>query len=411
MYKLIVLGVFLLSFAACSEKKKTVDQTYPKLDTNICPNQSQNQFIVQWESGKVSIEKAKDREALIENLVRPRLEEIKHVENDIVISLDTRTADRSASSEVQNWHHLAINSLDAWSNNITGKGSIVAVIDSGVDLEHIDLEDAIAINEAEIPGNGIDDDNNGFVDDYKGWDFYDNDSVVSDPASHGTHVAGIISAKHWIDVESNEDLTSSRDVFGVAPEAKILPIRFLGPRGDGNLSAAIAAVEYAAQQGADIINASWGGTQCSQILNNKIIELKARGIVFVTASGNESYNVDSIPVYPGAVNSANLINVAATTSNGPLASFSNKGVSTVHVGAPGVNILSTVPGDRLSVMSGTSMAAPIVSGLAALIKSKLPLATPEEIISIIKNSVVTSSRLEVETRGRIDISNTVNSIR
>lgn len=402
--------IFLLLFTSACSKEKTVDSVFPKLNTNICPNQNNSQFVVEWEDGSIMKIEAESREKLIEDFVELNLEKIKRVESDYIFEVKPFVSSDTSASAVQNWHHIPVNSVGAWNQNARGQGVVVAVIDSGVDIYHSDIRDNIAINTGEIPNNGIDDDDNGYVDDVKGWDFYDNTDEVTDPAYHGTHVAGIIAAKHWQNITSESQLSASRNVYGIAPDVKILPIRFLGPQGQGNLSDAIQAVEYAAIQEVDVINASWGGTQCSQILNDKIIALQNQGIVFVTAAGNDRLDVDQVPVYPGVINSPNLINVAATSERGPLASFSNFGLYNVHVGAPGENIMSTIPGNRMTIMSGTSMAAPIVAGMAAILKSVNPNARPDQIKGAIV-STVRHSNLMIFSRGTIDIERAIQSIR
>lgn len=243
-----------------------------------------------------------------------------------------------------------------------GKSSVVvAVIDDGVDFTHPDLAGRQWVNPGEagaMANNGRDDDGNGYVDDVNGWDFYNNDQTTHDAIdmdAHGTHVAGTIAAS-----------INGQGVVGVAPGVKILALKFLGPDG-GATSDAISAIQYAANKGVRISNNSWGGPGYSQSLKDAIDQ---SGQLFVTAAGNASINQDSsdYPDYPAAYSSPNIVAVAAVDNRGNLASFSNYGAKTVDIAAPGVNILSSVP-DGWSYYSGTSMAAPHVAGVAALVRS------------------------------------------
>ena len=224
-----------------------------------------------------------------------------------------------------------IDAPEAWDVTIGSSDIIVAVVDSGVDVNHPDLQANIWTNPGEIADNGSDDDGNGYVDDVNGWDFLNGDNAPDDASSHGTHVAGTIAA-----VGNN-----GRGVTGVSWTAKIMPLRFLDALGVGNTADAIEAIEYANAMGADVINNSWGGGGNSQSLKAAI---DASDAVVVCAAGNDGRNNESIPFYPSSFTSSNIISVAATDQNDNLASFSNFGVNSVDVAAPGVNIYSSVPG-------------------------------------------------------------------
>ena len=219
---------------------------------------------------------------------------------------------------------------EAWDNTTGSSAVIVAVIDSGVDYNHPDLQANIWSNADESSGNSVDDDGNGYVDDVRGWDFADNDNAPMDPDSHGTHVSGTIAA-----VGNN-----AVGITGVSWQAKIMPLRFLDAHGSGTTANAVSAINYANANGAHVINCSWGGSSFSQSLKDAI---DASTAVVVCAAGNSSTNNDASPEYPASYNSANIITVAATDQNDNLASFSNYGSSSVDVGAPGVNIYSTLP--------------------------------------------------------------------
>ncbi len=267
-----------------------------------------------------------------------------------------------------------IDAPEAWDLQ-TGTDVVVAVIDTGLDYNHEDIVGNVWSNPDEIPNNGIDDDNNGFIDDDKGWDFVNNDNDPFDDNRHGTHVSGTIAA-----VGNN-----GIGVAGVNWTARIMPLKFLDANGAGTTADAISAIQYATRMGARISNNSWGGGAFSQALYDAIQAAGAAGQLFVAAAGNDGVNTDVTPSYPASYNLDNIISVAATDDNDLLATFSNFGAVSVDLGAPGVDILSTVPptttggrpGGRpgggggttasYDTLSGTSMATPHVSGVAALV--------------------------------------------
>ena len=246
------------------------------------------------------------------------------------------------------------------------KGSsdvVVAVVDDGVDFSHPDLTDRAWTNPGEIPGNGLDDDDNGFVDDIHGWDFCNDDATLHDGNAdgHGTHVAGTIAAS-----------LNGTGVVGVAPGIKIMAVKFIDNSGNcGTDAMAVDAIDYVASFGIPIINASWGGAVRDLVLESAIADSYA---LFVAAAGNQNRNLDSSTYnfYPAESPQANILSVAAIDMDGDRASFSNYGASTVDIAAPGTNILSTYPGGAYAWSDGTSMAAPHVSGVAALGLSVVP---------------------------------------
>ena len=252
-----------------------------------------------------------------------------------------------------------IDAVEAWDVSTGSRNIVVAVIDTGVDWRHPDLADNIWINEDEIPGNGIDDDGNGYVDDVRGWDWVNNDNDPMDDNGHGTHVAGTIGA-----IGNN-----GIGVAGVSWQVSIMPLKFLSARGSGSISNAIKALRYAIDNGADISNNSWGGGGYSQAFKDVLDSGIAKDHLFVAAAGNANNDNDARPSYPASYTSPNVIAVAASDDDDLKAGFSNYGATSVDLFAPGVGILSTVPGNRYSYASGTSMAAPHVAGAAAVIKA------------------------------------------
>jgi thermitase len=293
-----------------------------------------------------------------------------------------------------------IDAREAWQTTTGSPSTVVAVIDEGVDIKHQDLRDNIWVNPGEVPGNNVDDDRNGYVDDVNGWDFANDDASVYDPDpvsgkgdEHGTHVAGTIAA------EGNNGV----GVTGVNWQAKIMPLKFLGPDG-GYTSDAVAALNYAVKEGVKVSNNSWGGGGRSQSLQDAITRADASGHLFVAAAGNEGTNNDATPHYPSNYSGQNILSVAATDHADALASFSNFGATTVDLAAPGVNILSTLPGNRYGAYSGTSMATPHVAGVAALLKSQNPALDDAQLRDKILQSVESKGSLQnkVATGGRLN---------
>lgn len=241
-----------------------------------------------------------------------------------------------------------INTPEAWEISTGGEEVVIAVIDSGVAYSHPDLASNMWTNPGEDPwsdpndptaGNGIDDDGNGKVDDWRGWDFVDGNNDPMDYNGHGTHVAGTIAA-----MGNNGD-----GITGVMWRARMMPLRFLNADGMGWVSDAIYAIEYAVENGARAINASWGTTSFSQSLLSAIQLCRDEGVLVVAAAGNSAANIDISPFYPASYNLPNIISVAATDQRDNLAPFSNWGPSTVDVTAPGVTIYSTRPPSRRSI--------------------------------------------------------------
>ena len=263
---------------------------------------------------------------------------------------------------------IDINAVKAWEIQTGSHDVIISVIDTGVLYNHPDLANNIWVNEAELNGvEGVDDDENGFVDDIHGWDFANNDNDPIDDQSHGTHCAGTIAA------EGNNEL----GVVGVAWKARIMPIKFLSASGGGTLANAVLSIDYSTRMGAHISNNSWGGGGYSRALEESIERARDAGTLFVAAAGNSRADNDRRPAYPASYDIENIVSVAAMDNRGQLARFSNFGAKSVHIAAPGVDVLSyTTRG--LQMYSGTSMAAPHVAGVAALMKSANSQMSPVE---------------------------------
>lgn len=280
-----------------------------------------------------------------------------------------------------------IGALQAWDLSTGSKDVVVAVIDTGINYEHKDLKDNVWTNLAEKNGRpGVDDDNNGYVDDIHGYDFANNDPDPMDDHSHGSHCSGTIGAK-------GDDGVG---VVGVNWNVSIMGVKFLTASGSGSLEGAIQAIDYATKNHADIMSNSWGGGGYMQSLEDAIKRAKDAGILFVAAAGNDSANNDSQPTYPASYNVDNVIAVAAVDSTGALARFSNYGKNSVDIAAPGVDILSSVLNDEYKKYSGTSMATPHVAGVAALLKAYEPSMTYAQI----KQRLLATTRPLSSLRGK-----------
>ncbi len=279
---------------------------------------------------------------------------------------------------------------------------VVAVVDSGCDRNHYIFKESGAIweNTDEIPGNDYDDDGNGYKDDTNGgWDFANDDDDPMDDDNHGTHVSGII-------------LATTQDIFKTPIDPAIIQImclKFLNDEGIGNTADAIDAIEYAINNGAHIINNSWGGPGFSRALLDVIVKSYNGKRVFVAASGNFSQDNDTIPNYPSNYKVPNVISVAATTNEDSLASFSNYGVKSVYLGSPGDTILSTLPNNSFGYSSGTSMAAPFVSALAALMVRE-QLINGYQVRETLFSHSQKVSDLPVFSQSRIDVFNSINFV-
>lgn len=282
----------------------------------------------------------------------------------------------------------------AWSL-AAGEPVLIGVIDSGVDREHEDLAANIFTNPGEIPGNSIDDDGNGFVDDVHGWDFVNHDNDPRDDNGHGTHIAGTIAA-----IGNN-----ATGVAGVTWSAKILPIKMLDDAALGTVADAVAAIEYATRMGVRLTNNSWGGIVQSYALRSAIAAAADRGMLFVASAGNDGRNCDQHPVFPAAYDLDNIISVASTDRNDARSPFSNFGVLSVDLAAPGSAIVSTFPGDLYVALSGTSMSAAFVSGAACLLWSRAPLMTGDEVKAAMLASVdpLPAQANELSSGGRLNV--------
>lgn len=272
----------------------------------------------------------------------------------------------------EQWAMAKVNAEKAWqrAGNKGNKNVLVAVIDTGVDYRHT------ALSPNMVPG----------------FNFKDNNADPMDKTSaqnpgHGTHCAGVIGATGLVD----------GGIVGLSPEVSIMPLRFLGEDGSGDLESGIKAIDYAIEKGVQVISASWGANVPESTARPLIEAIKRaddKGVIFVAAAGNDGKNNDSRPTYPANAGLPNSITVAASGSSDAKPSWSNYGKATVHVAAPGENIMSTLPGNKYGNLSGTSMATPLVAGLVAFLKAQDPSLTGAQIRSLIQT---TGAKVSIQT--------------
>jgi hypothetical protein len=306
---------------------------------------------------------------------------------------DVYTCNGCTDQPVNGVAGIDIRMEEAWQIQPNADGVIVAVVDSGVDLEHEDLAEVLWTNTGETPGNGYDDDGNGYADDVNGWSFAQDQPRPPVAENHGTHCSGTIAAKADNDI----------GLVGVARGASLMPLQFmmLGADGQasGSTSSAMAAIEYAVANGARISNHSWGGPAPSEALRELIASAGNQGHLFICAAGNDGGPVG----YPAGFDLDCIVSVAAIRPDGELASFSNRGEG-VDIAAPGWGIESCVAGGYAQ-MSGTSMASPYVAGVAALL---LAHSDGNATAAQIKQALLVSARPleslanDVETGGMLD---------
>ena len=301
-----------------------------------------------------------------------------------------------------------IDGPEAWDLTTGSRSVVIGVMDTGTDYTHPDLAANIWTNPGEVPDNGIDDDGNGFVDDVHGYDFVNGDGDPIDDNGHGTHVAGTIAA-----VGNN-----GQGVTGVNWTGSLMVLKFLDEEGDGYSSDAALALNYATLMRSTydvnvrLTNNSWGGGDYSQALFDSIRASGNAGMLFVSAAGNKSSNTDKQPYYPSTYDLSNILSVAAVDNDDRVALFSNYGPTSVDLAAPGVDVYSTKPDGEYGLLSGTSMATPHVSGVAALAWSLSPNASRTEIRGALLDGVDVLDSLngKVATSGRLNAYNTLRQL-
>ncbi|MEK2688115.1 S8 family peptidase [Bdellovibrio sp. GT3] len=299
----------------------------------------------------------------------------------------------------QAWGLKKSDAARAWSVTRGDKDIVVAVIDTGIDVNHEDLSKNLWMNPGETgkdalgrdkATNGIDDDGNGFVDDVHGWNFVSNNNKLDDNHGHGTHIAGIIGA----------EAGNGKGIAGVSPEVSLMVLKYYDPKvpNTDNLKNTVAAINYAVKMGAKIINYSGGGTEFSQEEHDAVKEAEKKGILFVAAAGNERSNSDEHHYYPADYKLKNIISVTALDPTVQVLSSSNYGVETVDIAAPGQNIRSCLPGNSYGYMTGTSQATAFVSGAAVLVMANKQAFTAADVKKYILATGDAQTQLATKTR-------------
>jgi thermitase len=357
------------------------------------------------EDGKDAAALIKEYQALPEVEYAEEIYTVKADDANPVLPNDPRFAEQWAlANDGQNGgtQGADISATRAWARTTGSDKVVVAVLDSGVDYTHTDLAANIWTRPANI--DAYEDRDLGEINDVHGFNAVDKDGDPMDDNGHGTHCAGIIGAEG-----GNEE-----GIAGVNWTVKIMPLKFLDSSGSGTTKAAVEAINYVIDRkkagvNVRIISASWGSTQKSRALEDVIRKAHEAGILFVAASGNASVDNDRQPHYPSSYNLPNVISVAALDRNDQLASFSNYGLKSVHIAAPGKEILSTWLNNDFREASGTSMATPMISGVAALVLSKSPNLSVDELRKRLLDSVdkLPSLKSKVATAGRINAAKAV----
>lgn len=272
------------------------------------------------------------------------------------------------------WGADAVNAPEVWAKGYTGEGVVVAVLDTGVDRNHDDLKNNIWTNSGEIADNGRDDDGNGYIDDFYGWNFDGNNNSILDVDGHGTHVSGTIAAEN-----------NGFGVTGIAYDAQIMPVKVLDDFGSGSNTAVADGIYYAVDNGADVINLSLGGSFPTFEVEEAVKYASEQGVTVVMAAGNSG---GQMPLYPARYADRYGIAVGAIDEDKSLANFSNRAGSEelTYVTAPGVDIYSTLPDNKYDSYSGTSMATPHIAGVVALMLSANPSLDNNQIRQILEET-------------------------
>ena len=378
-----------LAIPESAQVKQTFDNgSVGVISTSIQSFASSSEDIVEANEAEIS--------ALCDELQRANPDVALRCEPNYVVRSDITPNDTQFSSL---WGMLSIQAPSAWDVTTGSPNITVAVIDTGIEYTHPDLSENIATNAGEIPSNGIDDDRNGFIDDYYGYDFINNDGNPMDDHYHGTHCAGTVGARG----------NNARGVAGVAWNVKLMPVKVLSSTGSGSYASVIGGINYAVKRGVKVLSMSLSGSAYSQALEDAIINARNNGVLIVAAAGNSALNTDIYPAYPAASTQDNVLSVAATASGDVLASFSNWGPTSVDVAAPGADILSTYLGGQYAWASGTSMATPHVAGMAAMVLSVNPTLSYGQVKSILLGTVdpIGSLSGKMVSGGRVNLKNAV----
>ncbi|MBI3535514.1 MAG: S8 family serine peptidase, partial [Deltaproteobacteria bacterium] len=390
-FQKIIIIVILFLFSGSNGFSKEIKKYLIKFKPNILFSQA----VVNLENSGFKLEKyLKEIDVYIVNLENSKLlksnaaflkENTLYIEKDSILKAflapnDTYYVDQKEIQRIQ--------IEQAWDLSLGSKDVVLAVVDTGYTFNHIDLKDQVWTNpKPDTEGD--------YINDIHGWDFVGNDNDPTDENNpgHGTHVSGIIGALG----------NNAAGIAGINFQTSIMPLRFLDKNGEGYNSNAVKAIIYAANHGARLINASWGGGSADQSLLDAILYAYDKGTLLIAAAGNEVNNNDKSPMYPASYDTFGVLTVASSEGEGTLSSFSNFGLLSVDLVAPGSNILSTVPPNDWKRLSGTSMAAPHITGIGGLILSLSPSLSVKDLRNAILNSVYERSKYQnnISTHGDV----------
>lgn len=420
--RIFLVSTLLFLTTACDQAVKMAaanDGIFQKpnfTDGNCTGAVLKHQYIVTWKNGARTIEYGHDDESFQKEFIENFKKDIVLAEPDFKVSIPERAQGEmqiEAVSTADNWGVVRVSADAVWQQGQYGQNTTVAVIDTGVDANHRQLVSQMAINPGESgtdklgrdkSKNAVDDDGNGYIDDYYGWNFVAGTNAPVDDNGHGTHVSGIIAAQH-----SDTKAGAASYVQGLAPKSKILPLKFLDSDGSGSLSDAVSAIDYAVARGAKTINASWGGTACSATLQARIRDLIDKNIMFVAAAGNDGIDLAEQSRYPASFSFLSQLTIGATGLFDSMADYSNYGDNQVQLFAPGTLVVSTYKGGSYAALSGTSMATPFVTGTAALLYGAHPDANLTQIRHAIMASVVKDPQYHNQTQGRLNLTNLLSN--
>lgn len=294
----------------------------------------------------------------------------------------------------------AIGAQEAWTQS-TGAGVLVAILDSGIQVGHPDLAANVWSNPGEIPANGRDDDANGIIDDVHGANMFDMTGTVDDDNGHGTHVAGIVAARHGNAIGGS----------GLAPDATIMPVKVLDAQMAGTTDTLARGIRYAVDEGARILNVSVNSDSDTQSVSDAVHYAAQHGAIVVASAGNNDRDIDVLPSYPASLGDAAVVSVAADTERGLLWQLSNTGLLSVDLAAPGEHIASTTRGSGYQSRTGTSAAAPFVSASLALLAAARPDLSPGALRSAILTTTRRTSILSgLLGNGRLDVGAAMHSV-
>jgi thermitase len=407
---LVVLAALCMGAATAHAADAVPGQLLVGFKTGVSP--SAQRQLVEKAGGAVSERLRHIRGAVVRTrghlalaLLRRRLRALRQVayaEPDFILN-SSRAPDDPLFADEYSLSTSPLGSVDAqpaWDSR-TGCAK-VAVLDTGIQYNHPDVSANVWHNPNEIKGNNKDDDHNGYIDDYYGVNLVNGRGSGVDDEGHGTHVSGIVAGRG----------NNGTGISGVCWSASLMAVKFMDSSGHGSTSDAIDGIDYAVHEGARIINCSFGSSKKSSALQDEVDYAKSKGTLLVVAAGNNGQNIDSSPSYPAAFTEGNILTVAATTSSGALASFSNFGKKGVDLGAPGDNILSTYLNSTYKTLSGTSMAAPIVAGAAAMLRAKDSNLSYTDIKNALRNHTRPDPALSGKTvsGGVLDVAAALGSV-